>query len=606
MASVVGAQSSVTGNSTTSGGSQYQNDATQRYLNMLNEDLGHNYLWSLLGVIALVLIYSIIQRVAKHIRHLATMNNLGALRYFSQASPTFNMLKSKLLYAPMLYYRRAREIKFSRNVNFGPLPTRFQALFILLLVVTNVFTCTWNIPWSDPELQVLPILRNRTGTMAVVNLIPIMTMATVKNPLISLLDISYDTFNLMHRWLGRISILEAIVHALCWLIAEVDSEGWAAVGESVHHSFIYSGLIAVIGFTVIFLQSPKVVRNLAYEFFLHLHFVLVAIIIAFLWIHLEELPQRYLLLGAIIIWGVARTWRLATLMYRSVGRGGVAARIHLLQGDAIKISLQTPRPWTYRPGQSLYLTVPSIGLWTAHPFSVAWSGIEDLSSLSDSDRSHFNEKRPAISSRSIDVEAPGEPTISLIIKKQRGLTRQLWNHADKAVEIRPLTAYIEGPYGNERKLSSYGTVMLFTSGVGITHQLGYVRELVAGFAEGTVATKRLTLVWVIPSTECLDWIRPWMHEILAMERRREVLKILVYITRAGLSQSIRSPSEMVRMYRGRPNIEELMRIEAGEKIGCLAVSTCAGGELADEVRRVSRLMLNNGTNLDLIEEGFGW
>ena len=32
--------------------------------------------------------------------------------------------------------------------------------------------------------------------------------------MIPLLGISFDTYNLMHRWLGRIVVLEAVVHTL--------------------------------------------------------------------------------------------------------------------------------------------------------------------------------------------------------------------------------------------------------------------------------------------------------------------------------------------------------------------------------------------------------
>lgn len=597
------------GNSTSTGSSPYQSDATQQHLNILNKSLEHNYLWSLLGVVALLFVWATMARINAHLRHLASMGGDGPLRYYSMGSPLMSLVKSSLLYAPLLYNRRAGELKFSRHVNFGSIPSRFQSIFIFLAIVANVFTCTWNIPWSDPELQVLPILRNRTGTLSVVNLIPIMVMASVKNPLISLLDISYDTFNLMHRWFGRIAVLQAIAHTLCWLIAKVQAKGWGAVKLAMQSPFIYSGLIATIGFTLILLQSPKLFRGLSYEFFLHLHFVLALLVMVFLWrhLHLEQLPQKKLLLGAVIIWGAGRGLRLATLLYRSLGRGGSTAKVESLASGAVQITITTPRPWKYRPGQSLYLTLPAIGLWTAHPFSVAWAALEaDHLTRSGSVRSEYNEKNPIVRPRLPEVEVTGEQTVSLIVKKHAGLTQKLWHHARNAETAVSLNALIEGPYGNQRSLSSYGTVMLFASGVGITHQLGYVKELVQGYGQGTVATRRVTLVWVIPSTECLDWISSWMHEILAMEGRREVLKILLYITRAGLSQSIRSPSDMVRMSRGRPNVEELISVEAARKVGCLGVSVCAGGGLADEVRRASRAMLRKGINLDFFEEGFGW
>jgi hypothetical protein len=37
-------------------------------------------------------------------------------------------------------------------------------------------------------------------------------------------------------------------------------------------------------------------------------------------------------------------------------------------------------------------------------------------------------------------------------------------------------------------MHSYGTVMLFAGGVGITHQVPLVRDLVAGYANGTVVS----------------------------------------------------------------------------------------------------------------------
>ncbi|EHY54484.1 hypothetical protein HRR83_004395 [Exophiala dermatitidis] len=614
---VMAAEPSHSGNSTSSssgGSSPHQNDATTRHLEMLNKTLGYNYLWSLLGVTALLLAFMTAMRINAHIRHLASMGGSGSLRYYSTASPLMSSIKSNLLYAPMLHYRRARELKLSKHVNFGTVPTRFQAIFIFLVITTNVFASTWNVPWSDPELQVLPILRNRTGTLSVVNLIPIMVMATIKNPLITLLDISYDTFNLMHRWFGRIAVLEAIAHTLCWLIAKVQSKGWDAVKEAMHSPFIYGGLIATIAFTVILLQSPKVFRSLSYEFFLHFHFVLALLVVVFLYrhLHLSNLPQESLLWGAVAIWAAGRVLRLGTLLYRSIGRGFCTASVEPLPGGTVKITITTPRPWVYRPGQSLYLTLPALGLWTAHPFSVAWSGYErerERLTRSDSTRSEYNEKKPIVVRAGTlpEVEVSGQHTVSLIVKKHTGLTQKLWHHARNAeTGGSSLSAFIEGPYGRESSLSSYGTVLLFASGVGITHQLGFVRQLVQGYREGTVAAKRIVLVWVIPTRDCLDWISSWMHEILNMEGRREVLKILLYITRAGLSQAVRSPSEMVQMFKGRPVVEDIIAHESARKLGCVGVSVCAGGGLADEVRRASRRMLDRGANLDFFEEGFGW
>ena len=592
---------------------QYQNNATEQYLEELDTSLTQNFLWSLLAFTAAVLAYRNICRVYAHMRHLASLTNGGSQRYFSSSSPYICWVKDHIIYAPLWHHRRAAELKITEHINLGSVPTRFQAMFITAIIIVNIFSCVYNIPWSDPALQVLPILRNRTGTLSVGNLIPILVLATIKNPLISLLDISYDTFNLVHRWLGRLSILQGIAHTLCYVIGKVKKQGWEGMKHSVQSPAIWTGLIATIGFTILFLQAPKLVRSWAYEVFLHIHFVVVLVTFAFLWLHLkamDAIPQLSMLIGAIAIWGTARGWRLLALVYRSWGKEQATAAIEALPGDALRISIKSPRPWTYRPGQSLYLTIPSVGWWTAHPFSIAWSDVDDPLSRSSSVKSTFDEKKPIVRVRKLDIEDDGKVTYSLVVKAKTGITKKLLDRAKRvdAVEGSLITfnALIEGPYGGERSLASYGTVMLFASGVGITHQMPYVRALIEAYNQGTVAARRVTLVWVIPRTECLEWIRLWMHDVLGMPNRRDVLKVILYITRAGLSQPIRSPSETVRMLRGRPDVQALMTKEAGEKTGCMGVSVCAGGGLADEVRRVSRILCANGVNLDLMEEGFGW
>jgi len=154
-------------------------------------------------------------------------------------------------------------------------------------------------------------------------------------------------------------------------------------------------------------------------------------------------------------------------------------------------------------------------------------------------------------------------------------------------------------------LSSYGTVMLWAAGIGITHQVPHVRDIVAGYANGTVATRRLTLVWVIQSPEHLEWIRSWMTQILAMPRRREILKILLFVTRPRRHEEVHSPSSSVQMFPGRPNVQSLIDQEMQEGIGAACVSTCGTGSMADELRRAVRNR-ELQWNVDFREESFSW
>lgn len=53
--------------------------------------------------------------------------------------------------------------------------------------------------------------------------------------------------------------------------------------------------------------------------------------------------------------------------------------------------------------------------------------------------------------------------------------------------------------GAIHSFDSYGSTVLIAGGIGITHSISYLRELVDGFAKGSVASRRITLLWVVRS-----------------------------------------------------------------------------------------------------------
>ena len=252
------------------------------------------------------------------------------------------------------------------------------------------------------------------------------------------------------------------------------------------------------------------------------------------------------------------------------------------------------RPWTFRPGQHMFVTLPSVGLWTSHPFSVAWSDTEERLD---------SEKGLAMSRQ--DILSYQKTTMSAIIRRRDGFTDALYTKVEKAQSHLVLNALVEGPYGGLHSLHSYGTALIFAGGVGITHQVPYVRDLVVGFANGTVATRRVILVWIIQSPEHLEWIRPWMASILALDKRRDVLRIQLFVTRPRSTKEIHSPSATVQMFPGRPNVDLLLERECRDQIGAMGVSVCGTGGLADDVRMAVRK--KQGTvNVDFVQESYSW
>lgn len=265
-----------------------------------------------------------------------------------------------------------------------------------------------------------------------------------------------------------------------------------------------------------------------------------------------------------------------------------------MAGNAIRVNIQVARPWSFRPGQHVFLTIPSIGLWTSHPFSVAWSN----------EGGQDSEKGLGLDE--VDLPSYHGTTFSFVVRRRAGFTNSLFQRAEKSLNRRiSLRAFVEGPYGGTKSLDSYGTVMLFANGVGITHQVPFVRDLIAGFANGTVALRRLCLVWVIQSPEHLEWIRPWMTTILSMEKRRDILRVQLFVTRPRSTKEIHSPSATVQMFPGKPNVDTLVQMECDHRIGAMAVSVCGTGGFNDDVRMAVRKRQGEA-NIDFLEENFSW
>jgi len=353
---------------------------------------------------------------------------------------------------------------------------------------------------------------------------------------------------------------------------------------------------ATCAFVAITFQAASIFRHAYYETFKVMHILLAILSVVGLWYHLDlkKLPQIKYIYAVIVLWAFDRAARFIRIGYHNFGAGGTKTLVEALPGGACRVTVTMARPWTFKPGQHAYLYMPSISLWQSHPFTVAWS---DEADRPDGDKLPMDRH---------DVLGMRKTTFSFVIRSRTGFTGNLYSRALACVDGRMLTTcFVEGPYTAGHQMHSYGTVMLFAGGVGITQAVPHVRDLVAAYSNGTAAVRKIVLVWVIQTPEHLEWIRPWMTEILAMDKRREVLRIMLFVSRPRSTKEIHSPSATVQMFPGRPNIDTLLGIEMENQVGTLGVSVCGPGALSDEVRRAVRNKQYNG-NIEFAEEAFSW
>ncbi|RDW92598.1 ferric-chelate reductase-like protein FreB [Coleophoma crateriformis] len=579
-------------------------------LNGVNQGMNNicrDALWWSLGILGMIILVVRLSEAAHaHLRHMVAMSSTAAAQeYWRNAKNSWLPdLKRHLLYAPLWNKRHNREIQLSSALNMGTLPSRLHTLLLYLFILSNFgYMAALNYNVAD-HYSVVAELRGRSGDLAVVNMIALVILAGRNNPLITLLKISFDTYNLLHRWIGRTVVLEAVVHTIAWAYVKIAAAGWSGAWEMLGDStFIQSGMVGTVAFVLLLVLSPSPLRHAFYETFLGVHIVLATAAIIGTWIHCEvaSLPQLPYVKTIVVLWIADRVARLTRIVYCNYSRASwTTASIECLPSKATRVTMHLPNYLDVKPGTHAYLRIAGLNPWESHPFSIAWvQHIRNNLVLPVSDEKDF----PAALK-----EDPSNlrTDISFVIQAQTGFTKKLF---DKAASVSPrlvtLKAAFEGPYAGHHSMDSYGTAVLIAGASGITHQIPFIRHLLEGHNAGTVATRRITLIWVVRDVEQLEWVRPWMDTILRLPNRREILNIKLFVTRPKSPREICSPSSTVQMFPGRPDICLLVRNEVKEQIGAMCVTICGPGSLADNVREAVR-EVQNDTVVDFIEESFTW
>ncbi|KAI0130121.1 putative FAD binding protein [Xylariales sp. AK1849] len=574
--------------------------------NMLFKEM----LWWSLGILALIVLVIRLGEIAwSQLRQVSTMSVPGERQLYWKTSQWSWMpsLKKNIIYAPLWNKRHNREIKLSAAISVGTLPSRLHSTLLILYLLSN-FIYMFVLDWSqENKWSFWAEVRGRSGTLSAVNMVPLIIMAGRNNPLISMLRVSFDTYNLLHRWMGRMVVLEAVIHTFAWMIVQVADAGLASVNDKLlHDNFLASGFVGTMAMVVLACLSLGPVRHAFYETFLNVHIILAIIIFAMTWVHCATaeiaggLPQLPWVVAIFLLWLAERLARMLRLVYYNwTSKNFTLAEVQAMPGEACRVTMHLARYVDVKPGTHAYIRFKEVNPWENHPFSIAWV---EHHPLVDREKMGIKDEDPTMADY-----VRGTTSVSFVIGAHTGFTRALFNKASNSGQDKiTLRAAMEGPYAGHHSLDSYGHVVLFAGSTGITHQLSYLKPLIDGYNDGTIATRRITLVWIIREYEALEWIRPWVDTVLRMERRKEILNIRLFITRPKNPREIQSASNTVQMFPGRPNVMTLLKKEVEEQVGAMCVTVCGPGALADDVREAVRAVQDDQSVVDFVEESFTW
>lgn len=385
-------------------------------------------------------------------------------------------LPTRLFQRFIVYPATFSQSHLSRPKFFGitfSIPTRAQSWTVLGYIILTIglsLSCytnkvfNENVWWpGDEASQLQRYLADRSGIMAVSQIPFIFLFAGRNNILLWLTGWSYQTFNAYHKWTSRVMWALAVVHGVTYTVTSVRS---GDLSEEYAETYWRWGVVAVTSGSLILFLGVHNFRKVAYEIFLVIHIVLVAIFIGGLWWHMNRLGWMEYIYCSIAVWAFDRFIRLIRVTYFNAGfLSHSSAEISIVDGCSdplLLIKVSTVRKAIATPGQYFFLHIGTIAPWSAHPFTV--------------------------------LEQDENGDYILVARVHKGLTQKLHDRAIAAAstsntdlhlsyDLRPTTpkcvvrAGIDGLYGKSAPVRLYDTVLLIAGGVGITGCFSYWKYL---------------------------------------------------------------------------------------------------------------------------------
>ncbi|KAJ1025306.1 hypothetical protein NDA13_004122 [Ustilago tritici] len=245
------------------------------------------------------------------------------------------------------------------------------------------------------------------------------------------------------------------------------------------------------------------------------------------------------------------------------------AFVQLLPGKTLRLTLRTPNKMSWKPGQWVYLNIPSVRFWESHPFTIA--------SAHDADFPVATEFVDADAEKGLThaQKAKGEErTMVLLVRCRHGFTRHLCNFVAKKRQMQiqaaadaqhgsgmygmpgtmavpafgkdttgvHLRAIVDGPYGSADRThwDIHSTVVIICGGSGISFGMSVLEHLCAcmvgaikfgknGKGGKNFLTKRVRFVWIMREFSHLQWVAAALRRCIEMVPP-EHLQVDLYVT----------------------------------------------------------------------------
>ncbi|KAK8854583.1 hypothetical protein IAR55_003322 [Kwoniella newhampshirensis] len=361
---------------------------------------------------------------------------------------------------------------------------------------------------------------NQAAWVAVAQ-VPLIIALAGKNNIISFLTgISYDRLNYIHRAAGNLCLLGVWIHAGGhWS----KSHGWNDV--TWHTTLAKWGCTGMLSITLLALISLPVFRRKMFEFFLVMHIVLVALMLAAFVMHWRAMDVW--IYPGVGLWAADRLLRVARLVVLnklwirpSLSPSSIhsTASLTLLTPSTLLVRFTQPSPHLkWSAGQHFYIVMPGISRlpWESHPFTASTIA-----------------KHPERGAEA------GE--LAFIVRVRDGFTKRMKDQVENARKEKGLgldekfevdvKAAVDGPYGVKANLRGYDGILIFAGGSGVSFALAHLLEVLREIRERKSRVKFISIVWMVTSRLHLEWITPLLKGHLSSLPPDLSLTLHVHVT----------------------------------------------------------------------------
>ncbi|ANB10920.1 Fre3p [Sugiyamaella lignohabitans] len=486
------------------------------------------------------------------------------------------------------------------------IPARIETIIISLFFIQNILlafvgieTIENSVFYDSMSDQYADSIGYRAGVICMAELVLLIVFAGRNNLLIYITGWEMNTFNVFHKWVARMTAMQAVIHSIGYTIEYVQEDYYTEYfsGEPGTAWFIW-GVVATILMCALITHSVHFFRSINYELFLYGHITLTAVAIAGVWLHVIGMEGMNYTYAAIAIWAFDHVARIVRLLW-----SGVTSKASMkLHGEHIlEIKIDYSKRWKFYPGCHVYLHILRTNrFWQSHPFTVVTS------------------PRP---------DDQGKLVIFARVKK--GLTKHTANYLkDKPDQSAQVRVLVEGPYGGRHPLHHYETVVLIAGGVGITSIYPYAAQL----RENKDKAQRMVFIWVIRNEQPLSWFQDQLRHISEDPR----IEVILFITgsnalvsnegsatssttnldksplesEASSQTEKKSPlvsSSVFDIRAGTPDLRSRVAHDISEAAGTVAFLVCGPNRMNDDVRMgIVDNIADSKHRVDYFEDSFSW